>query len=548
MTSAKESIRRRVITCDGVIVLVYETFELMEIACTRSGPVSMQGGPVPNGIERNTPLSRSKNTFGDHAGDSCWNLSQPERKVHAGLKNLEAGPSPISGAARPGSPFVTKSSEYEGRMTALEEGRPNITVSEGPGYCHPVRLCIASRERRGDVDRNSSLGHNSDTLPGVHRPEGYQADVEGGKNVQSPTSLPSFSVECYRIALVGSFQTRAQSLDRAGRVQVQKDCPFDFSHSEESSPWDAHWTTSLGHSALDFPMTLLIMGEELSSLNSPARQDGLQATAKQRALGAQCLLVTPTSASSSASLLDDMGTPFPEGCGTRPTTARHMAEPHRETMPIRTFGVQDAQAEELPQVQQAPSVVRRVLSRLSLASGKRRPSLFSSADDDGDDQYDKPPIPTMTQTEPDATPLPKLSMIVLSITMLGEFLSANVSTPFLLFMVKGFGELSDEAEVALWTGIIGKSFSYSWRYVLSPYPSLNLLPNSVPHIPTWATVAEKHGRRAVLVVSLAGTALTCLMFGTATSLMQAICIRLLQGVFAGSVGVARGSVAFITDP
>ena len=54
-----------------------------------------------------------------------------------------------------------------------------------------------------------------------------------------------------------------------------------------------------------------------------------------------------------------------------------------------------------------------------------------------------------------STPLPKLSMIVLSIvsrdqpgsnallliflyqTMLGEFLCANVSTPFLLFMVKG---------------------------------------------------------------------------------------------------------------
>ena len=85
-------------------------------------------------------------------------------------------------------------------------------------------------------------------------------------------------------------------------------------------------------------------------------------------------------------------------------------------MPIRTFGVQDAEAEESPQVQQAPSsVVRRVLSRLSLASAKRRPSLFSSADADGDDQYDKPPIPTMTQGEPDATPLPTLSMIVLSI-------------------------------------------------------------------------------------------------------------------------------------
>ena len=55
--------------------------------------------------------------------------------------------------------------------------------------------------------------------------------------------------------------------------------------------------------------------------------------------------------------------------------------------------------------------------------------------------------------------------------MLGEFLCANVSTPFLLFMVKGtatffaqilayfhasagFGEFSDEGEVAFWTGIL----------------------------------------------------------------------------------------------
>lgn len=62
-----------------------------------------------------------------------------------------------------------------------------------------------------------------------------------------------------------------------------------------------------------------------------------------------------------------------------------------------------------------------------------------------------------------------------------------------------------------------------------------------------ATVAEKHGRRSVLIISLLGSALTCLSFGTATTIHQAISIRLLQGIFAGAVGVARGSVAFITD-
>jgi hypothetical protein len=38
------------------------------------------------------------------------------------------------------------------------------------------------------------------------------------------------------------------------------------------------------------------------------------------------------------------------------------------------------------------------------------------------------------------------------------------------------------------------------------------------------------------------------MFGTAKSLREAMAIRLLQGVFAGAIGVARGGVIFITDP
>lgn len=56
--------------------------------------------------------------------------------------------------------------------------------------------------------------------------------------------------------------------------------------------------------------------------------------------------------------------------------------------------------------------------------------------------------------------------------MLGEFLSANVATPFLLFMVEGlpchlpyvgnsakplsgFGVFTEEGDVGFWTGILG---------------------------------------------------------------------------------------------
>lgn len=63
-----------------------------------------------------------------------------------------------------------------------------------------------------------------------------------------------------------------------------------------------------------------------------------------------------------------------------------------------------------------------------------------------------------------------------------------------------------------------------------------------------ATVADKYGRRLVLFVSLLGTSFTCCAFGTSVTLREAIAIRLLQGIFGGAVGVARGCVTVVTDP
>lgn len=64
----------------------------------------------------------------------------------------------------------------------------------------------------------------------------------------------------------------------------------------------------------------------------------------------------------------------------------------------------------------------------------------------------------------------------------------------------------------------------------------------------WSNIADKYGRRFVLFISLFGSAASCTLFGTSSSLAEAITIRLLQGVFAGAIGVARSSVTFITDP
>ncbi|KAF8155795.1 hypothetical protein B0H34DRAFT_509817 [Crassisporium funariophilum] len=212
----------------------------------------------------------------------------------------------------------------------------------------------------------------------------------------------------------------------------------------------------------------------------------------------------------------------------------------RPSAPVRLFGT--LESADLNDENEAPpqetSAADRILGKISLSSLRRGRQSFAASRNEGErprtsPSLERPPIPTMMQSSGEgySTPLPKLSMIVLSITMLGEFLSANVSTPFLLKMVKGFGEFKDEAEVAFWTGILVSTF-FLTQFITS------LL---------WATVAEKHGRRVVLIISLLGSAITCLIFGTATTLQQAICIRLLQGIFAGAVGVARGCVAFVTD-
>ncbi|KAF5390805.1 hypothetical protein D9757_004422 [Collybiopsis confluens] len=211
-------------------------------------------------------------------------------------------------------------------------------------------------------------------------------------------------------------------------------------------------------------------------------------------------------------------------------------QPNRLSTPRRTFGTDNSALDDA-EATPVRSTLRRALPRISFGSLRRPSVVFKpSSDHEGgvfSPSADKAPIPSVSQPAPEvyATPLPVLSMIVLSITLLGEFLSANVSTPFLLFMVKGFGTITDEAEVAFWTGILVATF-FLTQFLTS------LL---------WATVADRHGRRSVLVVSLLGSAITCAFFGTSTSLPQAICIRLLQGIFAGAVGVARGSVAFVTD-
>jgi hypothetical protein len=100
--------------------------------------------------------------------------------------------------------------------------------------------------------------------------------------------------------------------------------------------------------------------------------------------------------------------------------------------------------------------------------------------------------------------------------MLSEFLSANVSTPFLLFMVEGtlmigmcapcsyvvsgFGTHRDEAAVALWTGILGMSYSIQPLLSLICQFSLDILLHPVSDVTALGMwLSYFHGSRQELM-------------------------------------------------
>jgi MFS family permease len=123
--------------------------------------------------------------------------------------------------------------------------------------------------------------------------------------------------------------------------------------------------------------------------------------------------------------------------------------------------------------------------------------------------------------------------------MLSELLSANLCTPFLLQMVEGKNDhevcadsgffsaagreksSETEAAVGLWTGNLVSVF-----FITQFFTSL-----------LWSSIADRHGRRAVLVASLTGSAIALIAFGTSES----VCARKRSGLIAAARSNMRAS-------
>ena len=104
----------------------------------------------------------------------------------------------------------------------------------------------------------------------------------------------------------------------------------------------------------------------------------------------------------------------------------------------------------------------------------------------------------------------------LSLIVFTAFVGFQFFSPFLPLYVQELG-VTDPAEIAVWSGVL-----------MAVTPGLAGLLG-----PLWGRLADRVGRKLMMIRSLAGFIVTIAAMGLVTSVSQLLVARLLQGVFAG---------------
>ncbi|KAH7333213.1 major facilitator superfamily domain-containing protein [Rhexocercosporidium sp. MPI-PUGE-AT-0058] len=131
----------------------------------------------------------------------------------------------------------------------------------------------------------------------------------------------------------------------------------------------------------------------------------------------------------------------------------------------------------------------------------------------------------------DHTPLPKLQMLVLCFARMIEPIAFFGIFPFINKMIKETGDLN-EADVGFYSGFIESMFSFTQMLLMI----------------SWGRLADRIGRRPVMVFSLAGVGLGTALFGLSRTIWQMVLFRCCAGVFAGTVVTVRTLISENSTP
>jgi MFS family permease len=99
--------------------------------------------------------------------------------------------------------------------------------------------------------------------------------------------------------------------------------------------------------------------------------------------------------------------------------------------------------------------------------------------------------------------------------------------PYIYFMIESFNITKDDRKIAIYAGMVTSSFAFAEF-------STGVV---------WGRLSDRIGRKPVLIMGLAGTGLSMILFGFASSLPVALLARAMGGLLNGNVGVLQTTVA-----
>ncbi|KAI9835620.1 MAG: hypothetical protein M1838_005275 [Thelocarpon superellum] len=126
-----------------------------------------------------------------------------------------------------------------------------------------------------------------------------------------------------------------------------------------------------------------------------------------------------------------------------------------------------------------------------------------------------------------ATPFPAQQMFILALCRICEPIAFMSIFPYIYYMISSFQITTDDRQIAIYAGMVTSAFAFAEF-------STGVV---------WGRLSDRIGRKPVLLTGLAGTGLSMLIFGFASSLPVAMLGRALGGVLNGNIGVLQTTVA-----
>src|SRR6202521_3173793 len=118
---------------------------------------------------------------------------------------------------------------------------------------------------------------------------------------------------------------------------------------------------------------------------------------------------------------------------------------------------------------------------------------------------------------------------IASATQLFCLIGFGLGLPFLPMYVQALG-VTERAQVAVWSGVISGSAALSMAILA----------------PIWGVLADRYGRKPMLVRSMVGGAIVVAAMGFVGDVWQLLAVRLVQGAVTGSQAAAAALVAAAT--